>query len=52
MDPSLPEKERVYLTVPKGQMWVHGDNLNHSHDSKAFGSVPLGLLRGKAVLKV
>lgn len=52
VDPSVPEKDRVYLTVPEGQMWVSGDNLTHSRDSRTLGPVPLGLLRGKAVFKV
>ena len=37
--------------VPQGHCWLVGDNLPASRDSRDFGPVPLGLIRGKAIAK-
>lgn len=44
----LPISQRI----PKGHVWIEGDNAARSHDSRDFGPVPFGLIRGKAVCKV
>ena len=36
--------------VPPGHCWLVGDNLTISRDSRDFGPVPLGLIRGKALM--
>ncbi|WCJ28073.1 Mitochondrial inner membrane protease subunit 1 [Euphorbia peplus] len=33
--------------VPEGRCWVEGDNLLTSMDSRHFGPVPLGLIKGR-----
>jgi inner membrane protease subunit 1 len=33
-------------------MWTTGDNLPHSLDSRAYGPVPLGLVKGKVLAKL
>ncbi|KAG7164890.1 mitochondrial inner membrane protease subunit 1-like [Homarus americanus] len=38
--------------VPKGHVWLEGDNSMNSTDSRNFGSVPSGLIRGRAVCRV
>ncbi|XP_003747870.2 mitochondrial inner membrane protease subunit 1 [Galendromus occidentalis] len=38
--------------VPRGRVWLQGDNYNNSHDSKDFGPVPMGLLKGRAIFKL
>jgi hypothetical protein len=38
--------------VGDGQVWLIGDNPENSHDSTAYGDVPLGLLRGTVIGKV
>ncbi|KAL2178970.1 peptidase S24/S26A/S26B/S26C [Thermothelomyces heterothallicus CBS 202.75] len=40
------------IQVPKGHCWIVGDNLVASRDSRYFGPVPLGLIRGKVIATV
>ena len=39
-----------WFTVPKGHFFAAGDNRMRSHDSRAFGPVPLADVLGRAVL--
>ena len=38
--------------VPAGHVWLQGDCLEASRDSREYGAVPLELVRGKVVAKV
>ncbi|CAA7394681.1 unnamed protein product [Spirodela intermedia] len=38
---------RDIIKIPEGHCWVEGDNSAASFDSRAFGSVPLGLVKGR-----
>lgn len=40
------------LQVPAGHVWLEGDNLENSCDSRDFGPVPQGLIRGRVICKV
>ncbi|KAF0314031.1 Mitochondrial inner membrane protease subunit 1 [Amphibalanus amphitrite] len=40
------------VLVPRGHLWLEGDNAANSNDSRNFGAVPAGLVRGRAVLKL
>jgi mitochondrial inner membrane protease subunit 1 len=44
---AVPEE----IVVPEGHVWLEGDNPLQSTDSRDYGPVPLGLVRGKIVLR-
>ncbi|KAI7730246.1 hypothetical protein M8C21_023083 [Ambrosia artemisiifolia] len=35
------------VRIPEGHCWVEGDNPTDSLDSRSFGPIPLGLIRGR-----
>ncbi|CCE62534.1 hypothetical protein TPHA_0C03820 [Tetrapisispora phaffii CBS 4417] len=43
------EPFNTYIKVPNGHVWVTGDNLAHSLDSRTYNSIPMGLIKGKIV---
>nr|CAD1835805.1 unnamed protein product [Ananas comosus var. bracteatus] len=42
----VPESSEI-LRIPEGHCWVEGDNAACSWDSRSFGPIPLGLVRGR-----
>eukprot|EP01018_Ginkgo_biloba_P010905 Gb_30941 [translate_table: standard] len=40
------------IDVPKGHVWLQGDNLSLSNDSRHYGPVPYALLQGKLLLRI
>lgn len=40
------------VVVPQGHIWVQGDNIYASHDSRQFGPVPYGLVKGKMSYRI
>ncbi|KAI3925976.1 hypothetical protein MKW98_028112 [Papaver atlanticum] len=50
VDPNS-EKCRT-ITVPKGHIWIQGDNIYASTDSRQFGPVPYGLVQGKVFWRI
>ncbi|XP_018326370.1 mitochondrial inner membrane protease subunit 1 [Agrilus planipennis] len=40
------------VVIPMGHMWLEGDNYFNSLDSRSYGPVPQGLVRGRALMKV
>lgn len=45
-------RKQDYVKVPIGYVWVTGDNLSNSNDSREYGPVPIQLIRGKIVARV
>ena len=43
---------RVYQVVPRGHVWLQGDNARNSTDSRHYGPVPAALIRGKVLYRV
>lgn len=39
------------VKVPTGHVWIQGDNLTHSLDSRQYGPVPLAMVRGKVLFQ-
>ncbi|RWS06593.1 mitochondrial inner membrane protease subunit-like protein, partial [Dinothrombium tinctorium] len=39
-------------SVPKGHVWLEGDNKLQSNDSRKYGAVPMGLIIGKVIYRV
>lgn len=40
------------IYVPKGMVWLEGDNSENSADSRIYGPVPLGLIQSRVFCKV
>jgi hypothetical protein len=38
--------------IPKGQMWLEGDNKSKSLDSRVFGPVSIGLFEGLVFCRI
>lgn len=41
-----------YQVVPRGSVWLEGDNHTNSTDSWDFGPVPKGLIHGRVVCRI
>lgn len=48
IDPSDPHSHDM-IQVPDGHIWVTGDNLSHSIDSRTYGPLPMALIKGRVV---
>jgi inner membrane protease subunit 1 len=38
--------------VPRGHVWVEGDNKSESLDSREYGPLPIGLIQGTVIFRV
>eukprot|EP00967_Tisochrysis_lutea_P013357 scaffold14924_cov19-Tisochrysis_lutea.AAC.1 len=45
-----PDLQKV--KVPKGHVWLQGDNLLHSRDSREYGPIPLALVKGRVLYQL
>ncbi|KAI0080236.1 LexA/Signal peptidase [Panus rudis PR-1116 ss-1] len=41
-----------HVLVPRGHVWVMGDNAAQSRDSRTYGPLPMGLIRGRLVARI
>ncbi len=49
--PQTRKGKRIDITVPKGCMWLMGDNRNASTDSRDFGAVERWRIKGRLIIK-
>ena len=50
--PGVTTKERgepVMIQVPEGHVWLAGDNMSRSRDSRFYGPVPLAMIETKVL---
>ncbi|XP_078077054.1 mitochondrial inner membrane protease subunit 1 isoform X2 [Mustelus asterias] len=47
-----PDAFKIQRYVPKGHVWLEGDNLHNSTDSRNYGPVPYALIRSRACFKI
>ena len=48
--PSARERhEPLLIEVPEGHVWLAGDNLGYSRDSRTYGPLPMALIKGKII---
>lgn len=40
------------VVVPRGHVWIEGDNSENSSDSRYYGPIPQGLIRSKAIFRI
>ncbi|XP_032511958.1 mitochondrial inner membrane protease subunit 1 [Danaus plexippus] len=45
----FPKRSQI---VPRGHVWLEGDNSSNSADSRSYGPVPQGLIRSRVVCRV
>lgn len=43
---------RTHIRIPRGYVWIAGDNMSNSTDSRVYGPVPIGLVKGKVLAKI
>lgn len=46
------KQEGKNITIPKGRVWLEGDNPANSTDSRNYGAVPMCMLRGKVFFRL
>lgn len=47
-----PPSSMASCFIPRGHVWLQGDNTENSTDSREYGPVPLGLIKGKPFFKM
>ena len=52
LPPGVVTSDFPPLTVPKGDLWVMGDNRGNSSDSRVFGAIKESSVVGRAILRV
>ncbi|CAM0873997.1 unnamed protein product [Alopecurus aequalis] len=51
VDPGNSDVSKT-VVVPQGHIWVQGDYIYNSRDSRQFGPVPYGLVNGKIICRI
>ena len=48
-DMTAPREEPMMVQVPEGHVWLAGDNLPYTRDSRTYGPLPMALITGKVI---
>lgn len=51
-DSSMRTFRSKVIIVPKGHLWLEGDNSENSIDSRTYGPVPMGLIQSRAAARI
>lgn len=51
-DSDKPEIKYKKVVIPRGHIWIEGDNSANSSDSRHYGPIPQGLLQSKVLFRV
>lgn len=51
-DSSMRTFRNKVICIPKGHVWLEGDNSENSIDSRTYGPVPMGLIQSRAVYRL
>jgi len=46
------DESKSYMKVPEGHVWLQGDNISNSIDSRDYGPVPEAILSGRVLVRV
>lgn len=51
-DSSMRTFHNKMILVPRGHVWLEGDNSDNSIDSRTYGPVPMGLIQSRAIIRL
>lgn len=49
---TLRKLRPIEIVVPRGHVWIEGDNSENSADSRFYGPIPQGLIKSRAVCRL
>ncbi|KAE9050867.1 hypothetical protein PR001_g1991 [Phytophthora rubi] len=50
--PRVSSSDVEFHKIPRGHVWLEGDNKHDSHDSRYYGPVPYSMLQGRVVMRI
>jgi len=48
----LMRVEKTLVEIPKGHVWLQGDNVMNSTDSRQYGPVPYATIKGRVLCRI